>query len=338
MPLKCIILRPYHVSNANIKAFTCKCKDYNPTDKAFEKKLSKFAYFLLLHKRFSDLLLKQFPISTSRMEQLHVRALFHHPAIVHEHDVVGMKNGAQPMRGNHHGASFGKTGEMIHNPSLVQGIERRGGFIKEQKARLLVDGPGNEQPLTLPAAELQAGAAEHGVIAHGKLVDEFVDAGRFGRILRLFIGGIGIRQGNVVQNRVAEDLSALQHRSTLRQPSFLGEIGQGHIPHLDGASLGRIEPEQEFEQGGLSTATFAYDGGGAPFGNVQGDIAQTVRGKVARILEPHPLQTEIHREVAVRVKCGGIGLFSVHHLVQAFVAHGRILHLVHCTHEVGEGL
>ena len=49
--------------------------------------------------------------------------------------------------------------QQIHDPYLVGQIQRRRRFVQKKQARLLADGPGNDDPLPFPAGELLQGPA-----------------------------------------------------------------------------------------------------------------------------------------------------------------------------------
>ena len=63
------------------------------------------------------------------------------------------------------------------NQPLGTGVERAGGLVQDQDARVLQDDAGDGDALLLAAGELVAALADDGVVALGQLHDAVVDGG-----------------------------------------------------------------------------------------------------------------------------------------------------------------
>ena len=74
----------------------------------------------------------------------------------------------------------------------VRRVERAGGLVEDQDARVLEDGAGDGDALLLAAGEFQAALADAGVVALGQAQDEVVHLGEAGGVLDL---GLAWRRG-----------------------------------------------------------------------------------------------------------------------------------------------
>src|SRR5437762_1959828 len=69
-----------------------------------------------------------------------VVANFSDAALVQDDDLVGVFDGAEPVRDDHAGASGKHPAQVIHDVALRRGIKRAGGLVEEEVFRILVDG------------------------------------------------------------------------------------------------------------------------------------------------------------------------------------------------------
>src|SRR5262245_21841975 len=62
---------------------------------------------------------------------------------IEDHDQIGVSHCAQTMRDDDRRAIFEDVFQVLLNGSLTLGVERAGGFVKNQNARLFEQGPCN---------------------------------------------------------------------------------------------------------------------------------------------------------------------------------------------------
>ena len=94
----------------------------------------------------------------------------HHPAAAQEDQAVGELAGqGQVVHGAQHGqpalaSQLVDELERVDSPTEVQ---RAGGLVEEEHGRLLGQGPGQDEPLQLPADRVPSGAVRHGAAGRG---------------------------------------------------------------------------------------------------------------------------------------------------------------------------
>ena len=126
--------------------------------------------------------------SPPRAVELLVRAALHDAAGVEHDDLVGVADGGEPVGDHQHRPlPHEPLDRLLHQP-LRLGIERAGRFVEDEDRRIAKQGPGDGDPLALPAGEPGAPLAEQGVEPVGQLPDEGRRVGRLGRGLDLSPG------------------------------------------------------------------------------------------------------------------------------------------------------
>ena len=89
-------------------------------------------------------------IGTVMSQQTLVRALFHHPAVVQDHDQVGVADGAETMGYGHGGALRGEARNRFLDQMFGFGVHRRSRLIEDQNGGVFEQRPRNGQALLLP--------------------------------------------------------------------------------------------------------------------------------------------------------------------------------------------
>src|SRR5262249_56365268 len=105
--------------------------------------------------------------------------------------------GAKAMRDGKGGAAFDQARDGILNLFLSVGIDRGGGLVKNQDARVVQDCSRDADALPFAAAECLAAFADLCVIAVGLLDDEVVRVGGLGRGHDVLASSAGPGQGGV---------------------------------------------------------------------------------------------------------------------------------------------
>ena len=70
--------------------------------------------------------------------------------------------------------------QRVLDLALGRGVDRRGGVVEDQDARVGQQRAGDRQALALAAGERQAALADAGVVAVGQALDELVGLGAAG--------------------------------------------------------------------------------------------------------------------------------------------------------------
>ena len=105
-------------------------------------------------------------------------------------------------------------------------IDRGGRIVEQQNRRIEQHGPGDRQPLPLPAGKIEAPFAEHRVVAVRQRGDEVVGGGDFGGLFDLGQRRLGMAEGDVGGDRVAEEERLLKHQADVPPQVVEIEIAQ----------------------------------------------------------------------------------------------------------------
>ncbi len=155
-------------------------------------------------------------------------------------------------------------------------VQRRGSLVEHQQARVVVQRPGDAQPLDLPARQPDAALAHHLLVAQRQLGDEGVRV----RHLRHFLDAPAVwavvAAGNVLADGAREQQVGLHH------VTHLGAIETG-IDHVEVVAIHRhrsfarlVEAHQQLGQRGLAGAAAAHDGHHLARPHVEADVLEHV--------------------------------------------------------------
>src|SRR5712691_7415146 len=98
-------------------------------------------------------------------EQLCMRPVFDNAPLLDHQNGVRRAHGRQAMRNEEHGASPAHLGEIALDDGFRLVIKCTGGFVKDENARVVHQGPGNGQALALPTGQRTAVLAYQSIIA-----------------------------------------------------------------------------------------------------------------------------------------------------------------------------
>ena len=132
------------------------------------------------------------------------------------------------------------------------GVERAGGFVEDEDARLGQQGAGDGQPLALAAGELDAALADDGVVGFGEALGELVDAGGAAGKEKLLLGGVGAREHDVLADGAVEEKRLLKHDAELRAVGVQVDMRKVDIIHQNAAPGRRVEGADQADDGGFA--------------------------------------------------------------------------------------
>src|SRR5262245_34931519 len=137
-------------------------------------------------------------VETAGLEQLGVRALLHHPALVEDDDLIGLLGDAQPGRHDEGASARDRGAERAEDLRLLARIDRRKDVVEHEDGRLGHEGAGEGDALALPAREGEAALADHRLPALGEALDLRAQARRFRRRAEPYLGRHLVPEGDVV--------------------------------------------------------------------------------------------------------------------------------------------
>src|SRR5271154_6227061 len=105
-----------------------------------------------------------------------MRAAFDDLALFHNQDLLSASDGGKPMRNHEGGTALHQVAQAILDHCLRFGVERTGGLVEDEDARVGEDGAGDGETLTLAARELHSALAHDSVVLLGKALSKLVDS------------------------------------------------------------------------------------------------------------------------------------------------------------------
>ncbi len=105
-----------------------------------------------------------------------MRALFAQPPFVEDQDPVGILDGAQTMCDHDRGAPGQQAVQGFADHHLGSRIHAGGGFVQNQKARIVRQGAGETHELPLAHRKSRAALADGGIESLRQGIDEWAEA------------------------------------------------------------------------------------------------------------------------------------------------------------------
>ena len=150
--------------------------------------------------------------------QFFVRAFFCDFAFFQDNNLVGVSYGAEPVCHDDYRLVLEEQVQVVLYGLFVVGVERVGGFVKEQIVRVAVDGACYQQALLLPLAQSLSGVAYFRVVFQRQRFNEVAYVCHFHGIEHPFLVD-GLAVGSDVSGYgVAEYESFLHHHSAMLAP------------------------------------------------------------------------------------------------------------------------
>ena len=241
-----------------------------------------------------------------------MRAALGHPARFDHVDHVGAPHRAQPVGDDEAGTTLQELAQGFLDQQLGARVDVGGGLVQHQDARILEQGAGDRQELTLAAAQVGGTLLQHGVVAVGKLLDELVSARPPRRRFDVGIRGVRPAVTDVVADGVREQKGVLQHDADALPEAVLGHAADVLPVDGHGAGLHVVEALQQADDGGLAGTGRAHQRHGLAGLGDQVDALQHRRAGL--VGEGHAGQ--LHAAFGERQRPGVGGVFDLRHLVQ----------------------
>ena len=236
------------------------------------------------------------------LDELGVRALLHHAALLNHRDLVGVADGREAVRD--HQRRPPTRGEQLVERSLHDGlalvVERRGGLVEHEDGRVAHQGTGDGQPLLLPAGQLHALLAHLRRVLIRKARHEACSVGQRRRRLHLLL-----RRAVAPHRDVPADRPREQHRLLRYQPDLRAQPAHVEVLHVDAveqhrAAVGVVEALEQRHHRRLAAARRAGQGHGLP--RLDRQVEPLVDGQLEarRVGEVHVAQLDAPRRARRR--------------------------------------
>ena len=196
----------------------------------------------------AELALVEAAVQAALGQQLRVRADLDDAALVHHDDAIGVQDGGQPVRDDHAGAAAHELPQRILDQVLALAVERAGGFVQDQDARVAQERARDGDALALPAGELGAALAEQRVVALGQLHDELLGVRGACYPAQRFVAGVGPAVQDVVAHAAREQHGVLGDDADLAAQRPQGHVAQIVAVDRDAPGVGIEEARDELNQ------------------------------------------------------------------------------------------
>ena len=260
-------------------------------------------------------------------------------SLVQDHDPVRVHDGVEPLGDDDLGGLGAGVFEGLPDGRVGGGVHGAGGVVQDEDLGVLEQGPGDAQPLLLPAGHVHAPLAQVRVVTLGEGLDEIVGAGGLAGGFDLVIGGVGIAPLQVLFDGAGEEHVLLQHHADGAPEGVGGIVLHVHAAHLHGPGVHLIEPGDQLDQAGFAAAGAADDADDLAASDVQVDVRQGGVLVAAGVGEVH--MVKVHGAV-LHLQGGGPVLVDggdlVQHLHQTLGGGGGHdeHHEVHAEHHEGD--
>ncbi len=187
---------------------------------------------------------------------------------------------------------------------LGVGVDRGGGLVEDEDARIVQDRPRDADTLAFSAAKGLAAFADLRVVAIGFLDNEIVRVGCFGRRHDVLPCRAGPRKGNVVVDRATEKKRVLEHNTDLRTKILLRDLLDVHAINCDLTLLHLVEAADQIDGRAFACATLADQTDHLPRGHAEADLLK--HRFVRLITERHILELHLSSNPRQRHRLFGI--------------------------------
>jgi hypothetical protein len=104
-------------------------------------------------------------MAAAAREEFVVIFLFDQTSLIERQDQAGVADAFQAVRDDHDRASARQFGDCLLNLGLGRGIDAGGGFVEQERGRVLQQGADNREAPPLAAGEARAALAQEGVVS-----------------------------------------------------------------------------------------------------------------------------------------------------------------------------
>eukprot|EP00982_Pelagococcus_subviridis_P005632 29749-Pelagococcus_subviridis.AAC.4 len=216
------------------------------------------------------------------LQQLPVRPLLGHHAVLQHRDAIAVPRGGEPMRDENRRPPAHEIPDGAHDPRLRLRVERARRLVQQHHPGVLQKRARERDPLLLPAAELQPALADDGVVPVRHRAHRVVDrrAFRRGHDFLLARGVVLASVRDVIPDRVVEQDAVLRDDADVPSQRFRRHVS-GVLPaEPHRAALRVVEPVQETQHRGLAAAGRAHEREAPARGHREGQALQDVASPV----------------------------------------------------------
>ncbi len=236
-----------------------------------------------------------------------VGSALHDLALFDYENLVGSADGGEAVGDDEGGAALHEEVEAVLDHGFGLGVEGAGGLVEDEDPGIGEDGAGDGDALALTAGELDAALAYDGVVLLGETLGELVDAGDTAGVDQLLFGGVGAAEEDVLADGAVEEEGLLKDYAELLAVAAEADGGEVDAVDEDLAASGGVEAADERDDGGLTRAGRAYEGGDGAGSGVEADAVKD--GLAGVVGEGDVLEGDVAADGGEIVSSGWLGVF-----------------------------
>ena len=211
-------------------------------------------------------------VSTALGDELLVRAELDDLAVVDDCDAIGAHRGGESVRHDDRGTTLEDRVEAGLHQRLRLEVEVRRRLVEHEHARPGEERAGERDELPLTRRERHAAFVHRRVEPLGEPVDEVGQPDAMDRLPDLVVGGVRLRELDVVADVPGEEERLLRNDAQLPAQRFDRDVAQVVAVDGDAALGGVVEPRDELGDGRLPGTRRADERHRLPRRDVQVDV------------------------------------------------------------------
>ena len=206
-------------------------------------------------------------------------------AVVQHHNAIGIHHARDALGDDDHGR-IGNLRDVLANLGVGRHIDRAGGVVKNEHARMLEQRARDAQALLLPARNTGTALAQLAV-EPADAVQELVHARRAAGTQQFLVGGIGRAPLQILAHGARKQHVLLQHNA--HGVAQGGQVVVAHVtPTHEHGALGRVvQARDELHERALARARAAEHAHRGARLNTKVDMLEHVLGSIRAVLKRH---------------------------------------------------
>ena len=259
-------------------------------------------------------------------------------AVAHDHDLVRILDGGEPVGHHEAGAALHEPVEGMLDMQLRAGVDVRRGLVEDQDGGLGEEDARDAEELALAGGKRGRVPAEHGVVALGELLDELVRMCLMGCGFDLVEGRCGPSHRDVFAHGGVLHPGVLQDHADLGSQAGAREVADIVAVEADRPPVDVVEAHEQVDEGRLAAAGWADDRDALAGSHVEIEIAD--ERAFGRVGKAHVLDIDQSCRIGQdnRIRLVGQDLVLGQQVEEAGGAGDRVLQLRDDLGDVVEGL
>src|SRR5436190_2380602 len=182
------------------------------------------------------------------------RAVLQETTFLEDQDSIEVAHRRKAMRNGDDGAAAHEAAQRLADQLFAVAIQRRGRLVEQEEGRVLEEGAGDGDALSLTSRETEAAVADDRVQPLRQLGDEVAAVRRLYGQRHFVVAGLGPSVANVLHQRAMEQRDVLRHDGDGLAQALLGHLRDVLAIDQDAPRLDVVEALQQREERGFAAS------------------------------------------------------------------------------------